>query len=169
MNYEEKYKDALDNFKKIKASNKDNKELVDFIEYKYPELKESEDERIRKDIIAYMRYERKSTEEEIENRFIPWLEKQGVQKPAWSEEDDYAVERLFCLLDNEQDNYPQLSCDFQEIEEIKEWLKSFKERYSWKPSDEQMMELTTVARGFPTSNAKVLQSLYNDLKKLREE
>jgi len=46
-------------------------------EFVFPELGESEDERIGKDIIAYMRYERKSTEEEIENRFIPWLEKQG--------------------------------------------------------------------------------------------
>lgn len=41
------------------------------------ESKFDEDEKIVKDIIAYIRYERKSTQEEIENRFIPWLEKQG--------------------------------------------------------------------------------------------
>ena len=43
-------------------------------------LQEDSDERIAKDIIAYIRYERKSTTGEIENRFIPWLEKQGGQK-----------------------------------------------------------------------------------------
>ena len=39
MDYKEKYEQALDNLMKIKAENKDNKELVDFIENKYPELK----------------------------------------------------------------------------------------------------------------------------------
>ena len=38
-----------------------------------------------------MRYERKSTEEEIENRFIPWLEKQGERK-----EIDYNEELKKC-------------------------------------------------------------------------
>lgn len=51
MDYKEKYEQALDNLMKIKAENKDNKELVDFIENKYPELKESEDEKNIKDLI----------------------------------------------------------------------------------------------------------------------
>ena len=42
--YKTMYEQALDNFKKIRAANKDNKELVDFIEYNYPELKENKDE-----------------------------------------------------------------------------------------------------------------------------
>ena len=41
--YKQKYENALENFKKIKAANKDNSELVNFIEYEYPELKESEE------------------------------------------------------------------------------------------------------------------------------
>ena len=53
--------------------------------------KDDEDESIIKDIIAYMRYERKSTGEEIENRFIPWLEKQGERK-----EIDYNEELKKC-------------------------------------------------------------------------
>lgn len=56
-------------------------------------------------------------------------EKQDEQKPAaWSENDEYVIERLFCLLNNEQENYPQLSCDFQEIQEFKNWLKSLKDK-----------------------------------------
>jgi len=59
-----------------------------------------------------------------------------IQKHTWSEEDDYAIEKLFCLLDTEQDNYPQLSCDFQEIEGIKDWLKSLKNRVIPQPMQE---------------------------------
>jgi hypothetical protein len=56
-----------------------------------PELQEDSDERIMKDIIAYIRYERKSTQEEIENRFIPWLEKQGEKKPTDKVEPKFKV------------------------------------------------------------------------------
>ena len=51
MDYKKKYEQALENLKRIKTANEDNKELVNFIEYEYPELKKSEDERIRKAII----------------------------------------------------------------------------------------------------------------------
>lgn len=82
MDYKKEYEDTLSKAKTLHKlaveTNNDNTRMA--LEELYPELKESEDERIRKDIIAYMRYERKSTEEEIENRFIPWLEKQGEQK-----------------------------------------------------------------------------------------
>jgi len=90
------------------------------------------------------------------------------QKPSWSREGEYIIERLFCLLDNEQDNYPQLSSDFQEIEEIKNKLKSIKEKYTWKPSDEQMEILYKYAEQNNYEGAE-LTSLYQDLKKLREE
>ena len=53
--YKKKYEEALENIKKIKSTNKDNKELVDFIEYEYPELKESEDERVRKHLLKHFR------------------------------------------------------------------------------------------------------------------
>ena len=60
--------------------------------------------------------------------YVKSLKPQNKQNTAWNEEDDYTIEKLFYLLDNEQDNYPQLSCDFQEIEGIKDWLKSIKDR-----------------------------------------
>ena len=76
--YEQRLERAKEEIKKCGY----NKGRISMIENIFPELRESEDERIRKDIIAYMRYERKSTEEEIENRFIPWLEKQCEQNPT---------------------------------------------------------------------------------------
>ena len=93
-NYKKKYEQAIENLKKIKAANKDNKELVDFIEYKYPELKESDD-RIRKEIIEFLKIKLKLAEESeyiTENleRWIDWLEKQG-QMPTDKVEPKFKV------------------------------------------------------------------------------
>ena len=94
------------------------------------------------------------------------------QNSTWSKEDNYAIERLFCLLDNEQDNYPQLSCDFQEIQEIKKRLKSLKDRYTWKPSELQIEALAIAIRcgiKLGTWEEEALKDLIEQLKKLREE
>lgn len=66
-----------------------------------------------------------ATTEEVKEHSA-YLQSLIPQTPAWSEEDEMRTERLLYLLDNGQDNYPQLSCDFQEIQEIKDWLKSLR-------------------------------------------
>ena len=82
MDYKEKYEQAIENIKKIKAANKDNKELVDFIDNKYPELKESEDERVRKSLIEHIKgitswnYYLGISKEQM----LAWLEKRCEQK-----------------------------------------------------------------------------------------
>ena len=81
MDYKKKYEQALENLKRIKTANEDNKELVNFIEYEYPELKKSEDERIRKAIIKMV--------SDIAGGFP--FEKYGIQKKealAWLEKQD---------------------------------------------------------------------------------
>lgn len=82
MDYKEKYEKAVKDLKKIKSANKDNKALVDFIEYEYPELIESEDEKTRYEIIGFVeqsihRGGGTPIPEEQENKWIAWLEKQG--------------------------------------------------------------------------------------------
>jgi len=52
-------------------------------------------------------------------------------------------------------------------EEEIDWLKSLKERYTWKPSDEQMKALWEVYKGGKEQAS--LATLYSDLKKLRKE
>ena len=79
MDYEKKYKDALE---KLKPKMNDINDIIisreDFEEI-FPELKESEGEKIRKEIINYFRCQskdepcRKTTHE----KWIAWLEKQG--------------------------------------------------------------------------------------------
>jgi len=95
MDYKQKYEQAIEIIKKIKAANKENKSLVDFIEYKYPELKESEDERIRKELIECVKgiYKGCCTEEarKERNMYLAWLEKQGEQKSADKVEPKFKV------------------------------------------------------------------------------
>ena len=62
------------------------------IKHAFPELKESEDERIRKELISDIKI---AIPIEISQRYIDWLEKQGEPKPAWSEEDEKNYAELF--------------------------------------------------------------------------
>ena len=56
-------------------------------------------------------------------------------------------------------------------EELVNWLKSLKDRYTWKPSDEQMLAINTAINvcGKETINGKYLVALYKQLLKLKEE
>lgn len=60
----------------------------------FPELKESEDERIRKDIISFLRskngYMNPNEDWDFHNRWLPWLEKQG-------DKDTFIKEELECI------------------------------------------------------------------------
>ena len=87
-------------------------------------------------------------------------------KPAWSEEDEEmrkdaiaAVKHL--ISTNESWSY---------LEDSLDWLKSLKERYTWKPSVEQIEALMhmrfAVEKFGPSASLAALDSLYNDLKKL---
>ena len=54
---------------------------IEDIEDAFPELKESEDERIRKEIIRVFKGEISFTSEKENEKYIAWLEKQGEQRP----------------------------------------------------------------------------------------
>ena len=79
--------------------------MKEFVDYLIPELKEGGDERIRKKLISYfsniqgfssLEYNYGITKEEV----VAWLEKQGEQKPTWSEEDYDEMGVIACHLDN---------------------------------------------------------------------
>lgn len=87
MDYEKAYKEALERAKGVIEQNPLMEYLKKGIEYIFPELKESEDERIRKGIIRNLEYLADRAEgfvkDELKER-IAWLEKQGEQKPIIS-------------------------------------------------------------------------------------
>ena len=165
----------------------------------FPELKESDDDRIRKGIIRNLEYLMDRAEgfvkDELKER-IAWLEKQGEQKSAcevkpkfnvgdiikpkcynethsikaigeryyildvdikipfrdeddwelvgqnsvWSEEDEKFVHGLMRGLSAKRDihGHTTFSSDGIDITKTIDWLEHLKDRYTWKPSDEQM-------------------------------
>ena len=135
---------------------------IDFkksLETLFPELAESEDERIRKLCEALVRtcFTSELCTKEEKDECIAWLEKQG-QKSAWSEEDE---ERLKSCL-----NILQAKGIMGVTETVNtKWLKSLKDKCTWKPSKEQLKFLQHYADQ-NNYDGTVLTSLLNDLKKL---
>ena len=111
----------------------------------FPELKESEDERIRKELITHFRNTKCVTEEgaKMIAKWIAWLEKQGkkknvdaeslskvilashgdpFKKPKWSEEDDERFRDIIGAIHS-------VAYQTTKDEEARiEWLKSIKRR-----------------------------------------
>ena len=92
-NYEEKYKNALSQAKQA-IDNIPDKSFAEWLQNIFPELKESEDEKIRKVLIKYLKERLHSgfnEEVRICNDGIAWLEKQGEQKPTDNVEPKFKV------------------------------------------------------------------------------
>lgn len=87
----------------------------------------------------------------------------------WSEEDDAMLNILIDYF--EHYHYPDNPMNKKTIG----WLKSLKQRYTWKPSDEQMKAFDSAIHCYagisPTNNREVyaLEIMKEQLKKLKEE
>ena len=125
-----------------------NEALKVVLEETYPELKEREDERIRKELKeAFESYDIESEWNGIPIRSIfAWLEKQKEQKPAeWSEEDrkmlDAIIKRYSFPIETDfsvfvgEDN-------LKDMREELGWLKSLRPqlKYEWSEEDEEMLD-----------------------------
>ena len=162
MNYEQKYKEALERARKINsgegvATHPD----WSVCEVIFPELREVEDERIRKILIELIKgitswnYFLGISKEQM----IAWLEKQGEQKPSWNEED----EKMYNMFRSMAHGTYVIQTQ-ETIDSLLSWLKSLKPQNKWKPSEEQMQALKFCCANFEEFDA--LKSLYNDLLKL---
>ena len=83
-NYKEKYEQALERAKVINLGTADYEVAVKI----FPELKENEDERIKEALMLHIKYKVSAISGWRKKELIAWLEKQGEQKPTWSEEDE---------------------------------------------------------------------------------
>lgn len=94
-------------------------------------------------------------------------EKKGLRKieqePALSEEDEKMCESVIDVLVN--NTMSGSEGDKVYSEEI-DWLKSLKQRYTWKPNLAQLNALSIVSKGNAPDDIEAIVSLYNDLKKL---
>ena len=89
--------------------------------------------------------------------------KQGEQKPAaWSKEDEKQARQIERIV--------HYGCTQKLQKQIADWFESLKERYTWKPSEEQMNTLEYYMHTLVCNEHKeVLFGLYADLKKLMEK
>jgi hypothetical protein len=80
MDYKELYEAIFKYAKQLYDAGSYDNETLEAI---FPELKESEDEKIRKELIFYLRYQHSISEnfDDI-GKWIAWLEKQGDWKPS---------------------------------------------------------------------------------------
>ena len=96
--YEQKHKEDLEEAKSWLAIAKENsnKLAIQILENLFPELQESDDEKIRKGIIEYLEHSQFGKEhylidDDIVRRYIAWLEKQGKQMPSDKVEPKFKV------------------------------------------------------------------------------
>lgn len=214
-----RYDEALHKAKNY-YSTTDSSSDIKLIGLIFPELKESEDERIRKKIIQLVN-DAMATNAPYKKEMLAWLKKQGGQKPT-QETEPTPIFRIGDVLKRKGRDYTfrvdriqggYYHCDrnhgaFFPIEEqgnwelveqnpawreedesmllsaieyiqtypahrqsVVDWLKSLKDRYTWKPSDEQITWLyrATDEAKKDSRIKQVLNELLSDLKKLREE
>ena len=120
--------------------------------------------------------------EEIKNCSLPWDDihwealcvvinyvKDRVQpqpKQEWSTCDEFTIKILNTVCDEYLKISTYKGTEFRhEIIDSQKWLKSLKERYTWRPSDEQMDALETAISAH--SNYELCR-LLEQLKKLKE-
>lgn len=140
--------------------------VKDIIEYIFPELKESEDEKIRKTLIEYFNAYPKDYYGELKkSHILAWLEKQGGQKPAWSALDERNLEGIIDEIEASKNFAPE--SDLVTYDRYLSWLKLLRTKNTWKPSEEQINTLFKYAEQ-NNKDGNILTSLYQDLKKLTE-
>jgi hypothetical protein len=180
MTQEEKakaYDDLLVKLQKAKVDNNVCDEryccVIDDI---VPELIEIEDERIRKNCIDFLELQKQHHAATFEiEECIAWLEKQGEQKPAWSEEDErIRIETIELLETANHPNVLHRNGKPLDFTENINWLKSLRPQNTWKPSDEQIKAIR-LARSFVVDDfgehpmlSETLMELEEQLKKLNE-
>ena len=100
----------------------------------------------------------------IKNRVIP------QSKQEWSEEDENIISDTEVWLDTLCDYLKDSSSEcIPMVKEIISKLKSLKDRYTWKPSDKQIVALRWILNNIPyCTHKEEISELLEQLKKLKE-
>jgi hypothetical protein len=146
MNYEQKHQEDLEAAKGWLAIAKENNNTIaiQILKKFFPELKESEDEKIRKALLESFKYQQRESYTDKEwlngiklSEIVSWLEKQGEQK-SWSKEDERLLNNMVIVI---KDYYNK-----EDAQSLISWLKSLKDKMQpqpkqeWSEEDEEMLE-----------------------------
>lgn len=197
-NYEKKYKEALERARALNEGKTTGAFGETVCEYIFPELKESEDEKIRKDLIRFIKnwkdpnnigrpHDFPTLTRNVEqcDRYIAWLEKQkefvsadfdDVWKTADCDEltaplEKYSKDAIKEMCHAWYDKGIELERKNWLEREI-DWLKSLKDRiqHKWKPNDEHMKLLREVQQALLGKDChNRFVNFMCELKKLKEE
>jgi len=164
VDYKEKYENALKMAREILISYERREEMNEILSYVkddlsdiFPEIEKRDDERIKNEIISYIK-----ENIPLHTHWIDWLERQGYVE--WSEESENRYQNL-CEIINDSDKWNEASkkgfiC----------WLTSLKKDKSrWKPTEEQLSALDSVTEHCALNGVgciELLESLSYDLKRL---
>lgn len=111
----------------------------------FPELKEEDDDRIRKGLLNSFKEIPEPDEDNSEAYYagmrvkdiITWLEKQGKQKPVWNEEDERISKTIIIGIKNAmfgdemREKYQHIQNANKDYYQIRiDWLKSLKDRFN---------------------------------------
>ena len=139
MDYKKLYEEALERAKQW--SNGDFGHSVDdtpksIAEFIFPQLKESEDERIRKAIyncVKWFGFDSYYFKNVSQEECLAWLEKQSESK--WSEEDEEMLSYTISLLSEFKEVYEA------DAHKCIDWLKSIKPqpKQEWSVNDERIL------------------------------
>lgn len=108
-------------------------------------------------MFPYKEYFRPATEEEIPHE----------QKSAWSEEDEEILQGIWDEISAKK--YDAKEYEWDTYDKYLSWLESLKNRYTWKPTEEQIKALAdalSLAKNCGEGSAFDLRTLYEQLKKL---
>ena len=94
---------------------------------------------------------------------------QPQSKQEWSALDERNLQGIIDEIEANKNHAHD--CDLATYDRFLSWLKSLKDRYTWKPNEEQMLALKSAEGivGCLTIIGGQLKSLYEDLKKLKGE
>ena len=141
MDYEKAYKEIFNKAKTLHkmAVETNYKNTSMCLEELFPELAESEDEKIKKFITECIQELRKANPTNADfngdcSEAIAWLEKQGEQKPLeWSEEDGNNLKECLIAVSMSEGH------TLDEKEQLENWLKSLRpQRHPWVIVDKEI-------------------------------
>jgi hypothetical protein len=121
MNYEQKYKESLERAEKLYEQGT----ITESLNYIFPELKDSEDERIRKTLIRF----HKATID-IDgikgSEIVSWLEKVEPKSDVWTEKDKTILDGIIHEIEADKDEAP--SYDLPTYDKYLNWLETLKKK-----------------------------------------
>ena len=151
----------------------------------FPELKESEDEKIRKEIISILRNAYWTSNKNRFNELVAWLEKQRDKDKLIQELGEYKVKYTQEVLEKyvnstsnkDDERLRKTAIDFlkdfaeqgyENAVECIDWLEKQGKKSSWKPSKEEMdvlYSLSYITNEYDGHKEDVITYLYQDLKR----